>query len=87
MPGAVAAAVAQAEIVRLDFRAIGKDDGAVDHVAKLPHVAVPTVSEQARASPVAELEAGPASLAPIVLEEEINKQANVFAAVAQRRQM
>src|SRR5206468_7286485 len=79
-----AAGVAQAEVVGQDDVAFAHDDGAVDHVAELPHVAGPGIAEDLFASIWREDEAGPAVLALEVVEKVQDKELDVGAAVAQR---
>ena len=65
--------VAQGQVVRANRVVVGQHDGAVEHVAKLPHVAGPVVGEQLRAGRVGEAQIGPAVLAAEVVEEEIDQ--------------
>ena len=82
-----AARIAEGQVVRPDRILVGQHDGAVEHVAELPHVARPAVGEQLGPGRVGQAQVGPAVQAAEMIEEEIDQQADVVAAVAQRRQV
>src|SRR5262249_46900563 len=72
--------------MRADRLVVGEDDSAIDHVAKLSHIARPMIFAKPAAGSISETQIWSAMQAAEVIEEEIREGIDVVAAITEWRQ-
>ena len=68
-------------------RALGEDDGALDHVLQLAHVAAPVMIEQRPHRAVGQSRHALVHLRRVLVQEMMHQQRDIFLALPQRRQL